>query len=287
LSICGTDLSGNIGCAEETFTASSSPILTTGGGGSTEIRVSVVALLKPADYTSLISDLKRAILYSRIKNYSELTKTTDFSQEQLNILKNNLSSEGITLSTEELNIWIKQLKETKIESVLVSENEYKLYGLTLSTIVILPSKFSLIPLRIDTPWLNFNCNKVFFETEVKSTKFLSDCSIESSSRAGFNCVTQTNSSNAKISYTEETEDYFSNVVEGVVRYTSMDSENNYQNVRLNIYNLCYQPIKSFPLFRVWMIIPLFLIISIPLFYISSKTKSGGKVWFFIKKQVGY
>jgi len=284
-------VSGNDSFGNENYSSASFSVTTPvggasggGGGGGTPQKVSVVAIIQPDDFNKDISNINRAILYSRIKNYTEINDITRFVDTDFENLKNILQENNILLTKGELELWINNFNTNKIEAILVDEADVETYGLILSTIVITPLEFQLIPQRIERPWILTECiggDNIFKQT-IRSSKFLSSCEVDTSNKEGFSCETSFNSTSSILTFEEKNPNYFSQRIEGTIKYTSVDGQNTFQTVGLTAYNLCSKTKGGIPIVVIFIsIVALGTIVLIVLF---RKTKKGKEIWDTIKRQ---
>lgn len=137
LTIYAIDLAGNEQSDTLAFITSAVAGGTTGGGGGGAVeKVQVIALVKPIDSETQFTDLQRAIIYKEINEIKRLvfgTFAVALSNEDLVDLKERLQNKGITMSDEEVILWVEQFEQGKIDKVFLDKKYYDNFGLVLAT----------------------------------------------------------------------------------------------------------------------------------------------------------
>lgn len=238
LTFYSIDLAGNENSTTSQFTTSAgSPVIinTGGGGGGAVSKITVVAITIPDGFDGTLSQLQRAILYSRIYNYSQQqTSLFSLTTSQKDILLDLLKKDKIYLTPEQLELFFQAFEDNLIESIDVSENLAKQYDLVKTTLVVEAGEFRVIPRSINT--YTFYCTSKNWETAIQSNKLLESCE---NTEGNFNCRLKDNST-AIISYDLGTlgEGFFHSL-SGEIRYTSQSGEVDYTVINtLNAINYC-------------------------------------------------
>ncbi len=239
VNFCINNSFGHTSCLVRTFTASfqSSIVVSgSGGGGGADSKASVVALLKPELDTNNFNTLSRAILFSRIRNYSMLYGA-ELSQGQLTDLSADLKQYGVTISVEALQKWVESYFDNLVEVVQVTEQQAAQYQLVKREVVF-GSEFAVNPAYINTYTFYTLCEgdkEKTWTRDVKATKLLQSCTV---AEGEFNCSI-TDPSVARLNYKfKEGMETVTNL-EGEIRYVSTEKEVKFTKVQyLNAVNLC-------------------------------------------------
>ena len=106
-----------------------------GGGGTTEV-APVVSLNIPDGFNKTMVPLKRAIIYKEIQGAkTEVTGLFAITLPQVLIdqLLDKLKDQGISMTQEELELWLDSFEEGKIEILNLNRDDINKYGLIIST----------------------------------------------------------------------------------------------------------------------------------------------------------
>lgn len=96
----------------------------------------MIALVKPINSKSELTDLQRAIIYKEINEIKRLifgTFAISLSNEDLTNLKERLQNKGIIIPEEEVILWVEQFEQGKIDKIFVNKEYYDSFGLVLAT----------------------------------------------------------------------------------------------------------------------------------------------------------
>ena len=237
LTVSATDKASNSNYSSLKFTVSAlSPVIIGGGGGTSEPKARVVALLNPPQDTNEYSALQRAILFARIRNF-----TLDYgtlTSNQVYSLSEKLAEQAVPVNTVLLNYWIENYNKKQYEVVEVTENQYKQYDLVKEE-VIFGEIFSVNPAYINSYTFVSLCDEKdigkTWEINVKSNKILTNCS---SLEGGFLCDI-TAQSTAKLSYSFEDYSFVTKNLEGQISYISDSGEVARTQIKyLHVINTC-------------------------------------------------
>jgi len=133
----GKDKAGNENSTQVSFTTVTSGGTTGGGGGSTTIeKVQVIALVRPVNSTLELTALQRSIVYKEINEIKRLvlgTFAVGLNDQDLANLKERLQNKGITMSDEELELWVEQFEQGKLDKVFLDKKFSDEFNLVLAT----------------------------------------------------------------------------------------------------------------------------------------------------------
>ena len=265
LTVDAVDSNGFSSQENVTFTTQQPAGVTSGGGGGgSPSQIEVVAVILPDGFKTL-TDLKRAIIYARI--FAIEGKISSSDKEEL---ITNLTKESILLTLEELDSLINQIKNDKIENVLVSESIAGRYSLVKTVLV---TEFQVTP-RIMSGDTSFVCaieggEVKQFKRPIKANKLFESCEVIG---GNWGCEVSEDKTTAFITYDIKEPDFFLQTLEGEIRYVSQDGEvDRTRVISLNLVNYCAE-IGDTGIRIIWVIIFVVVVLGIGGFLIYKKRK---------------
>ena len=235
LRVYAKDLAGNEIYNTKTFTVSTTPVTPPGGGGGGESpkESSTIALINLNETSQF--PINRCVLYARIREFCQDKIDCFLTQDKKSELLTNLSGDGIILNTEDLELWIKQYNENKLEVIKMLDSDIKKYGLFTGIIQISTPGFEISPKTLD-PFFTF----ILFGTEnrylVKSNRVLKNASVLSGSDEQIGIIL-TSDTTASVILNVANISFSSRTFLGTINYVSSDGSSAFQTVSLRVVNL--------------------------------------------------
>lgn len=279
LTIYALDLAGTESSATLSFTTSATSGSTTssgGGGSGGKPKSRVVALVKPTQDLGTYASITRAIIFSRIRNFTEGLQTTDLTSAQLLQLSGILAKNQIALTTENLKNWVTNYANKQYDVVEVEEDEVAQYDLVKAE-VIFGSAFSVNPAFINSYTFISLCSgdaPKTWMTKVSATKLFDSCQ---ATEGLFNCTVESQSV-ARLTYVFRDSNITLSNVEGAIEYVSTDKELARTKIQyLSVVNICGKvSVGGFKINIVLFYSGIVIIGGLTLFYLSKMIRGKKK-----------
>lgn len=251
LTIYAIDLANNENSTTRSFTVSPSTTIITGGGGSSEPTIPVIAL---SPISSTYTDLERAIIYANINNYcsnkvrNEPLAVSDYSDlcslntNDLTILIKQINEDfNIQISLTDMTNFFANYKNKKFIQFYATQAEIDSYGL-FASVLGLVTLLQFTPSSISKPVIiNQNPENNYTITfKLSSNKPLSQCEVISNE----NVFCEVSNSTVIIKYYINQTNFLSKVFSGLVNVRTDAPSDQLESKRINIaftvYNLGYK-----------------------------------------------
>lgn len=225
------DSAGNIGFNYSTFNISVASSSGGGGGGGTVNRVTVIAIEKPSNLTTLYLDLDRAKLYARTRekcnNVSEIDNCELNFDERMAVLE-SLDEQEFSITMEEYDLFFVNYLDQLFQEVKVLDTDAEEYNLYKATLQILDQPFTTSPKSVDAYFLITSPNSEF-KYVVRTNKIVSDVSI--TGELGFS-VEKLTDTTIEITFKPQTLDFSAQNFKATANYISVDGESSFQEIQV-------------------------------------------------------
>jgi len=232
LNIYSNDSAGNYNSTNKSFIIS--VISTDGGGGGGTIRETSTVCIREQNFNK--NPLERCILYARIREACVEKTGCILGNEQETGLLNNLSEQGITIVSEELNEWLKAYNNDELEAIKMLDSDITRFNLFTGIVQIEGLGFRVTPSRLDTFFIVISSDT--FEFDVNSNRVLDRASVVDEGEIGLSVEIQ-ESTIAKVTYKIPIfpPDFAIKTITGKINYIDLDGNSIFQDINIRIINL--------------------------------------------------
>ncbi len=218
LTIYANDSAGNENSSTQEFTVSQA--VTGGGGGGGGVFESSTICIKDTNI-SLMSELRRCIIYARIREKCNGRRCL-LNIDEKNELLGTLSEQNVDITIEELNRWIDSYNRDDLEVLKIADSEINRYNLftdiiQVDVLAFLPSPSNLAPFSLITS------ENATFTFPIRFNRIIKNASmLEGSSSALSLEITSESTINVFLKPTST--DFITRIYEGTVLTVSEDEE---------------------------------------------------------------